>query len=133
VSKSKVLVVDDNDSYLELAELRGKKVGHHVQTADGGKSALKLVEKEAEKGGFDFAFVDFMMPEMNGIEVCEEIHKVSPKTQLVLISGVLHLVGREQLHSFYKNGGREVLEKNGDGGQITDTIEKLLGERTRNG
>ncbi len=59
-----VLVVDDVDSNLKVARALLKETQIQVETATGGKEAMRLCEKKK----YDCIFMDHMMPQMDGIE-----------------------------------------------------------------
>jgi CheY-like chemotaxis protein len=60
----RVLVVDDEEMNLMVAEGIFKQYGMIVRTAKSGSEAIRTVELEE----FDIIFLDHMMPEMDGIE-----------------------------------------------------------------
>ena len=60
----RVLVVDDEEMNLMVAEGIFKQYGMIVKTALSGAEAIRIVELEE----FDIIFLDHMMPEMDGIE-----------------------------------------------------------------
>lgn len=66
---TKILVVDDEDSLVQLCQLILEDAGFRVRGAIGGKEALRLVEEEMP----DLILLDVMMPGMDGIEVCRHI------------------------------------------------------------
>jgi PAS domain S-box-containing protein len=88
--KLRILAVDDSpevlDYFKEFASLRGI----HCTLASGGEEACKLLEAEGEHSGpvpFDIAFVDWRMPEMNGIELTAKIKKrFKDKILVIMIS-----------------------------------------------
>jgi class 3 adenylate cyclase len=61
----RILVVDDIEANRELLSRRLAHDGHRVATAEDGRKALELLNREA----FDLVLLDLMMPEMNGFEV----------------------------------------------------------------
>lgn len=69
--KARVLIVDDNDTNLMVAEklLRDTKV--KIDTVLGGKKCLR----ETLKNRYDVIFMDHLMPEMDGIECMHEVRK----------------------------------------------------------
>ena len=69
--KSKILLVDDEEDILEFLSYNLKKEGFGIDTANNGISALKKLEKSKP----DLIILDVMMPEMDGIEVCEKIRE----------------------------------------------------------
>lgn len=65
-----LLVVEDEFASLEVLALLLGGEGYRVLTAADGESALELLEHEQ----VDLVLTDYMMPKMNGIELCERIH-----------------------------------------------------------
>lgn len=86
MSRRRVLIVDDDAPFLELLQLCFAKANFDVVLASNGEEALKiLLESEPP----DLVLSDFMMPEVNGIELVRHI-KASAKlydTLIVLMSG----------------------------------------------
>ncbi len=67
----KVLLVDDETDILEFVGYNLRKEGFTVYTATNGKEAVeKALETEPH-----LILLDVMMPEMDGIETCQEIRK----------------------------------------------------------
>lgn len=77
----KILLVDDEEDILEFLSYNLKQEGFKVLTANNGYDALKLVEKKKPH----LVLLDVMMPEMDGIETCEEIRKL-PEMKHTLIA-----------------------------------------------
>jgi DNA-binding response OmpR family regulator len=80
----RVLVVDD-DPLVRKAVARSLK-RHHVVVAENGRAATKEIERSKP----DVIISDLMMPEMDGIELAEEIKERWPdlSTRIVFVSGV---------------------------------------------
>jgi two-component system alkaline phosphatase synthesis response regulator PhoP len=69
IKKHKILIADDEIELIELLEYNLKKEGYQVYTAINGKEALELAQKVKP----DLILLDVMMPEMDGMEACNEI------------------------------------------------------------
>ncbi len=69
MSKSTILVVDDEKDILELIEYNLKKEGYEVIKASDGQSGIELAREKDP----DLILLDIMMPEMDGFEVCDII------------------------------------------------------------
>ncbi len=69
----KILIVDDEEDILEILKYNLEKEGYHVKTAMDGKEGLK----KAEKFEPHLIILDIMMPEMDGVEVCERLRSQS--------------------------------------------------------
>jgi DNA-binding NtrC family response regulator len=83
-SKSlRILFADDERSLQEFMRAELPRLGHEVVVCPDGKSAVKSLG-EAK---FDAALLDMRMPGLTGIEVLEEIKKVSPETEVVIMTG----------------------------------------------
>jgi DNA-binding NtrC family response regulator len=83
--KMKVLLVDDQLDFINgLARLlQGEFKDFEVLTADGGKRTLALLEK----GAVDLLITDLQMPEMNGLQLMAEVHRVYPATKVIILTG----------------------------------------------
>lgn len=67
----KILLVDDEPDILEIVGYNLKNEGYQVTTAENGQEAIK----KADKVKPHLIILDVMMPEMDGIEACEQIRK----------------------------------------------------------
>jgi signal transduction histidine kinase/DNA-binding NarL/FixJ family response regulator/HPt (histidine-containing phosphotransfer) domain-containing protein len=72
---ARVLVVDDNEFNLRVAEGLLGLFGINAQTAFSGREAIDLVKNNE----YDIVFMDHMMPEMDGIEATDEIRELGGK------------------------------------------------------
>src|SRR3954470_22876463 len=83
-SKSlRILFADDERSLQEFMRAELPRLGHEVTVCPDGRQAGKALEKSA----FDAALLDLRMPGLTGIEVLEEIKKVSPETDVIIMTG----------------------------------------------
>ena len=77
----KILIVDDEQDIVDLLAYNFKKQDMVVFTANTGAVAINLAEKHIP----DVILLDVMLPDIDGIEVCEEIRKHSAlKNALIL-------------------------------------------------
>tara|TARA_B100000953_G_scaffold87071_1_gene70973 strand:+ start:620 stop:1303 length:684 start_codon:yes stop_codon:yes gene_type:complete len=67
-----ILLVDDEPDILEIVGYNLSSEGYQVITADNGVKAVKLAQKHKPH----LIILDVMMPEMDGIESCEQIRKL---------------------------------------------------------
>lgn len=67
----KLLVVDDEDRIRRLLKMYLEKADYDIDEAENGKVALEL----AMENEYDLILLDVMMPEMDGIQVAEELRK----------------------------------------------------------
>ncbi len=69
--QQKILLVDDDPDILEFISYNVRQEGYEIQTADNGIKALEILKSYKP----DLIILDVMMPEMDGIETCQEIRK----------------------------------------------------------
>ena len=70
---TRVLVVEDEESYSDALAYMLRKEGFDVALAGTGPDALE----EFERGGADIVLLDLMLPGIPGTEVCRRIRQVS--------------------------------------------------------
>ncbi|MBN1913186.1 MAG: response regulator [Candidatus Omnitrophica bacterium] len=77
------LVIDDDNTILNFFSslLKNKNIKYKV--AGSKAEAMEMANKES----FDMIFLDLVLKDSNGIEVYNEIRKVLPKAEIVLMSG----------------------------------------------
>lgn len=82
--KRKALVIDDDESTLELLEFQLEQKDYDVFTAPDGETARKLVTEQV----FDIILTDLNLPDINGIELVRKCREISPSTEIIMITGV---------------------------------------------
>jgi DNA-binding NtrC family response regulator len=111
----KVLVVDDEQEFLDTLAERMRDRGMDVSTTTSATDALKKAEEES----YDAIVLDLMMPEMDGLEVLKALKKKKPELQIVLLTGHATLAkGIEAM----KLGAIDFIEKPAD---LKILIEKI--------
>jgi len=78
-----ILVVDDEDIARTNLEYTLKKEGYQVRTAANGQLALE----EVRRWRFDLIVTDLKMDKMDGMQLLEEARRLSPTTQVVMVTG----------------------------------------------
>lgn len=79
--KPLLLAVDDEEDNLALLKGRLGRRGFEIITASSGKEALGILDKESP----DLVLLDYMMPEMDGLETCKKIKDQSVNEFLPII------------------------------------------------
>lgn len=77
----KILLVDDEQDILEIVSYNLSQEGYQIFTASNGKEAIIKAKKELPQ----LIILDVMMPEMDGIEACENIRKI-PELENTIIT-----------------------------------------------
>ena len=76
----KILLVDDEPDILEIVSYNLSAEGYQIITAENGLQAVKKAKKEKPQ----LIILDVMMPEMDGIEACEQIRKIPELSETVI-------------------------------------------------
>jgi DNA-binding NtrC family response regulator len=113
----KVLLVDDEEEFVETLAERMRTRGMDVSTTNSGSDALKLVDDE----DFDVVVLDLMMPGIDGLDALKRIKRRRPDIQVVLLTG--HATVEKGVEAI-KEGALEFLEKPVDLASLTEAIHK---------
>lgn len=110
----RILFVDDDLRLLQGMRRQFRRE-FQLSVAEGGQKALELIRNQ---GPFAVVVSDRSMPEMNGIELLNEIRTLSPETVRIMLTGDAHLqaamdaVNEGQIFRFLtKPCDREVMRK----------------------
>lgn len=76
----KILLVDDEPDILEIVGYNLSHEGYNIVTASNGKEAIVMAKKEHPQ----LIIMDVMMPEMDGIEACENIRKIPELNNIII-------------------------------------------------
>jgi CheY-like chemotaxis protein len=99
--QGKILVVDDDPDTVQILTDLLSSEGYDVVTAYTGKSALEKVKSDKP----DLVILDIMMPNMDGLTVCQRI-KDNPETKDIKI---IILTSKDSSETL-----REAVEKKAD-------------------
>jgi two-component system alkaline phosphatase synthesis response regulator PhoP len=75
-----ILIIDDEQDIRDILNYNLTKVGYRVHEASNGREGIKIAVQKKP----NLIILDVMMPEMDGIEVCEEL-KANPETKNITI------------------------------------------------
>lgn len=76
----KILLVDDEADILEIVGYNLSQEGYQIFTAENGKKAIEKAKKHQPH----LIIMDVMMPEMDGMEACENIRKIPELSQTII-------------------------------------------------
>ncbi|MCU7727368.1 response regulator [Actinoplanes sp. KI2] len=85
VAEPTILIAADDDAVRNLVAAKLVAAGYHAITAEDGTEALDLVHREQP----DMVILDVVMPGMDGLSVCYELHSSSATAQIpvLMLSG----------------------------------------------
>ncbi|MDG1276096.1 MAG: response regulator transcription factor [Algoriphagus sp.] len=78
----KVLVVEDDSNISDLIQIHLKDLGYEIQVQNNGKKGFE----EAQKNQFDLIILDIMLPEMDGIAICQRLRALDNYTPILMIT-----------------------------------------------
>jgi len=110
--KPNVLLVDDEEKFLDALSQRLGTRGLDAVTATSGEEALVKIKNK----NFDAIILDITMPGIGGIETLKRIRKENPELQIIMLTGRGSV---DKAVEAMKEGAIDFLEKPAD-------IEKLL-------
>jgi PAS domain S-box-containing protein len=120
---SRILVIDDEESIREMLAQALEIGGFQVETAIDGKEGL---EKFSVDKAFDVILTDLMMPKVNGMQVLEEVKKLDPTVELIMLTG---FGGNESAIEAMKKGAYDYLQKPTNVEELFITVQKAIERR----
>jgi PAS domain S-box-containing protein len=80
-----VLLIDDEETILDVGQALLKAMCYKVLTAKSGQEAIELYQKNQED--IDIVILDMIMPNMSGGEVYDRMKEINPDIKVLLSSG----------------------------------------------
>ena len=81
-----IIMVDDDYDFLEL--MKARLIGAGFKRIRIEDDPLKAAARFAAEESFDIALVDMTMPEMDGLELIDQIKNYSPRTECIMVTAV---------------------------------------------
>lgn len=117
--KASLLVVEDEENLREALKLNLELEGYDVTTLDNGPAAVKIVKNEY----FDLLILDIMLPEMDGVTVCETIRMQHNDVPILFLSARNSSADRVR---GLKKGGDDYITKPFNLEELLLRIDKLI-------
>lgn len=84
---SQILLVDDEVELTAPLSRLLKREGYHVDVANDGEAALLAVQRHVDQGQlYDLFILDWMLPKLSGIEVCQELRSQNQLTPVLFLT-----------------------------------------------
>lgn len=125
--KKVILIIDDNPYIVKLIGMYLEKAGYEVIAAEDGVQGFKRSQEDNP----DLIITDIMMPNVDGIEMCEKIRETSrnPMIPLIFLTAVDSEVTMQR---GFRAGADQYLVKAGINTEILlALVRKLLGRSER--
>ncbi len=117
--KKRILLVEDEESLIEMIRFNLEMEGYDVTSAMDGKQALDL----AEKARFDLCVLDIMLPKVDGITVCKTLRIRNQRIPILFLSA--KSTGSDRVEGL-KAGGDDYLTKPFNLEELLLRIKNLL-------
>lgn len=120
---ARLLVVDDEQSMREFLDIFFRKEGYEVQTASCVDEALAFFERSE----FDVVISDIQMPDRTGIDLLNEVQRISPETVVIMITA---FSTTETAIDAMKLGAYDYITKPFKVDEVRLIVEKALEKKT---
>ena len=120
--KSKILVVEDDDSMQDFLSTFLEQEGYAVHWAGHGGIAKAMLDAEA----FDVVITDIIMPEVDGVEVLDYVKQTRPDTSVIIMTGRSSV---RQAVELIRRGADDYFKKPFDVDEMLHVIRKSLDHR----
>jgi len=122
VPPASILIIDDEPAVCAGCRLVLSDQGHTVDAVHDGRSGLELLEKSR----YELVLLDMKLPDIDGIQVLEGIHRETPRVSVVVMTGYSSVPDAVKA---MKLGAFDYLSKPFSDEELVLTVEKALKTR----
>jgi DNA-binding NtrC family response regulator len=122
VPPASILIIDDEPAVCAGCRLVLSDQGHTVDAVHDGRSGLELLEKSR----YELVLLDMKLPDIDGIQVLEVIHRETPRVSVVVMTGYSSVPDAVKA---MKLGAFDYLSKPFSDEELVLTVEKALKTR----
>lgn len=119
---TKILVVEDEDSFRNVLVRMLSKVGYDVRQAGDGNQAIQVCRQFQP----DLVLTDIIMPDKEGLETIQELMEIDPNLKIIAMSGGGKFGPDSYLPLAEKLGAKASLQKPFMREELMKTIEYVL-------
>lgn len=120
--KSRILIADDESRICDSLKFLLERHEYEVKTASNGKQALDIINNKE----FDLFLLDIGLPEMNGLELMEQIINKVPDALVVMMTGNASV---ESAISALKKGAHDYFKKPIELEELLKTVKNSLEQK----
>lgn len=118
-----VLIVDDEQSILDLTSSLLGKFGWQTETVTNAVEALERIEL----GHIDTVLIDIVLEGRGGVDLLMEIHEIHPKLPVVIMSGKVQTGAAPFMSMAAQFGARAILPKPFTVDELLNALETATG------
>jgi len=119
--KTRLLVVDDEQSIRRLCMTIGNTLGFACAEAESAEAALALLDREIP----DLVLTDLKLPTLSGVELLRQVKVLLPRTEIAIMTGHGSI---ESAVDAMKLGAYDYIEKPFRVQQLMSIVEKIFGK-----
>ena len=123
---SRILVVDDDTDICELIGFKLTSMGHQVITEHDGEGGLATARSELP----DLILLDWMMPRLNGPEVCIEL-RADPNTEVIPVVLLTAKAQESDIQRGFAAGANDYISKPFSPRELGARVDALLDASNR--
>ncbi len=120
---SRILCVDDDADGCELISFWLRQNNYFVMTASEGQDAIDLMARCR----FDLFILDYCLPDMTAVTLCNRIRAVSPQVPIIIYSALSRAIDRQKA---FAAGANKYLVKANDLDNLLPAIVSCVGRPT---
>lgn len=118
-----ILLIEDDADIRDLLRLHCEQAGHQVEGAEDGSTALRLLGSKR----YDLALIDWMLPEVSGLEVLHTIRAKHPQMGAVMLTA---RTASEDVITALEAGADDYMSKPFDAPVLLARISAVLRRRS---
>lgn len=111
-----ILIVEDEVGIVQFLKQGLEEENYKITTASNGVDGLSLFQKNT----FDLVLLDWMLPKMNGLEVCQKIRESNLKIPIIFLTAKDTI--QETIEGL-KNGANDYIKKPFSFDELTERIK----------
>lgn len=111
-----ILIVEDEIGIVQFLKQGLEEENYKVTTANNGLDGLTIFQNNS----FDLVLLDWMLPKMNGLEVCQKIREINLKTPIIFLTARDTI--QETIEGL-KNGANDYIRKPFSFDELTERIK----------
>ncbi len=122
----RVIYVDDEPDLTNIVSSFLKKAGYKVESSTNSIDALKLFSRNP--GTYDLLISDMTMPNMTGVELASEFHKIIPDFPVIICTGYSNIINKNNYKSMNINA---LVEKPIEQKVLIEVIRNVLDKKSK--
>ena len=117
-----ILIVEDEEGIVQFLKQGLEEENYQVSAANNGSDGLKLFQNEK----FDLVLLDWMLPKMTGLQVCQKIRETNSKIPIIFLTAKDTV---QETVEGLKNGANDYIKKPFSFDELVERIKVQLRDK----